>query len=87
MTLPWPVADMLKVAAACAGAAPFAVAARMTESLPLAVMALGVAAFVVGALIVLLDAADMRGRFVAAIRQWRVPEPDGAGEVKTTPTP
>jgi O-antigen/teichoic acid export membrane protein len=87
MILPWPARDTIKVACACAGAAPLAVAAHMTESLPVAVMALGLALVVVAALIVLLDVAGMRGRIVGAIRQWRVPQPDGAAEAKTTPVP
>jgi O-antigen/teichoic acid export membrane protein len=87
MTLPWPVADMLKVGCACAGAAPLAIAARLTDSLPLGVLALGTALAVTLGLIVLLDTAGMRARAVAAIRQWRVPHSPGAGEVKTTQTP
>ena len=83
MTLPWPVRDMLKVVGACALAAPLAIAARMSESLPLAVLGLGMALVVIVAAIVLLDAAGMRGRVAGAIRQWRVPQPDGAAEVKT----
>jgi O-antigen/teichoic acid export membrane protein len=87
MTLPWPVGDMIKVVCACAVAAPLAIAARLTESLPLAVLALGTALLVIVAAIVLLDAAGMRGRVVGAVRQWRVPQPDGAVDVKTTPVP
>jgi len=83
MILPWPGRDMVKVICACAGAAPVALAARMTESLFLAIPILGIALLVVVGLMTLLDTAGLRERLVVAIRNRNVRVLSPANEIGT----